>query len=170
MSDDYPSPFYALLDGAVSHTLSFPVDDDGYGPHWDASGLLVCEATAEASQEVVEVVELGDGWYRLAEKCDGPFSGLRLQWGDEFKTALRDGQLHMERVLSPQPYLHFTFLGDSLPDDTHPVAALVHKLRGGWESVAGGFLTLSIPVDARASFEAEMAVLAPSLNWLPLEA
>jgi hypothetical protein len=38
-------------------------------------------------------------------------------------------------------------------NNENPLARLVHSLDGGWESVAGGMLTLTVPTTKAVDFE-----------------
>ncbi|MBP8902252.1 MAG: hypothetical protein KBG41_06505 [Thiobacillaceae bacterium] len=46
-------------------------------------------------------------------------------------------------------------------DNEEPLAVLVHRFDGGWETVAGGMLTLSVPAGVATDFarEAEAVLL-----------
>ncbi len=157
----YPSPFYAQFEGAIQYRLRFPVDGDGVGPEWLESGELVAGAFHQ-NWEKIEAVDLGAGRYRLAYKPAGPFSGLRLNWGDEFfaEEAGRN-RLRLLRVATPLAYRHYQFMVPVGFDNENPLAMLVHRFGGGWETVMGGILTLSVPLTVVEDFEqaAETATL-----------
>lgn len=59
-----PSPFYDLFEGAYEAILTYPVDEEGIGPHFDAEGNLDLSKGTEVSHELVQVVDLGGGRYR----------------------------------------------------------------------------------------------------------
>ena len=48
-----PSPFYDLFDGAYEAILTFPVDEEGCGPYFDADGNLDLSKGAELSHEPI---------------------------------------------------------------------------------------------------------------------
>ena len=62
-----PSPFYDLFEGAYDAILTFPVDEEGCGPFFDAEGNLDLSKGAEHSHESVQVVDLGGGRYRMGD-------------------------------------------------------------------------------------------------------
>ena len=62
-----PSPFYDLFEGAYDAILTFPVDEEGCGPFFDAEGNLDPSKGAELSHESVQVVDLGGGRYRMGD-------------------------------------------------------------------------------------------------------
>ncbi len=151
--NDHPSPFYAQFDDAVVATLCFPADEDGVGPYWLESGELDASQSCSRSCEKVEVVDLGNGRYRLAFKNGGPFSGLRLNWGDVFVAEGAVGkQLELLRVTSPPDYKHFEFMVSSSFNNESPLAKLAHRFGGGWEAIAGGMLTLTVPTSTASDF------------------
>jgi hypothetical protein len=151
----HPSPFYAQFDDATEFTLCFPTDEDGAGPYWLESGELDASQGRSRSCEKVEAVDLGDGRYRLAFKGEGPFSGLRLNWGDEFVAeAAGVKKLQFQRVSTPRAYKHFRLMVSAGFNNENPLAKLVHRFGGGWECVAGGMLTLTVPTTMTADFEA----------------
>ena len=149
----HPSPFYAQFDDATESTLCFPTDEDEIGPYWLESGDLDTSQGSSRSCEKVEVVNLGNSRYRLAFK-GGPFSGLRLNWGDEF-VAEETGidRLQLLRVTTPLTYKHYQLLVPRGFDNENPLARLVHRFGGGWECIAGGILTLTVPSTRAADFE-----------------
>lgn len=148
-----PSPFYAQFDDATESTLCFPVDEDGVGPYWLESGQLDANQGDSRSCEKVEVVNLGGDRYRLAFKVQGPFSGLRLNWGDEFM-AEESGRKRLDllRVTTPADYRHFQLVVSRSFNNESPLAKLVHRFGGGWETVSGGMLTLTVPSTSAADF------------------
>lgn len=54
---NYPSPFYALFEGAVDVSLRFPVGPDG-GPLWDDEGAIKSSHCPDVTDEDVSVVDL----------------------------------------------------------------------------------------------------------------
>lgn len=145
-ADAFPSDFYCLVEDASDVVLEFPVDGDSGGPFWNDDGVLDLRRCKEWDQEDVGVVSLGGNRYRLAERLMGPFSGLRLYWGDEFTAdKVQDNALRLTSVCTPQPYAHFRFLTSGVFNNEHQLARRLHALGGGWEAVAGGMLTLTVP-------------------------
>jgi hypothetical protein len=146
--------------------LLFPANSTDGGPHWDEDGNLLAEPEEKVECEEIEAVLLGDGLYVLAERHMGSFSSLRLHWGDRFQAEPdEDNQLVLKRILLPQAYVHirsFAIIelkmvpGKLQPqgsfNNDNPIAQLVHELHGGWETVAGAMLTLSIPKERTQEF------------------
>lgn len=156
-----PSEFYALLEDATSTRLVYPVDGKGEGPFWDAQGSIDARCQ-QWEDEDVSVVILGQGRYRLAEKEFGPFSSLGLHWGDEFFAQDEgDGTLRLLSVAMPRRFTHYRFwaCGGRLNNE-HPLAELLHGLGGGWECVAQGLLTLTVPVEHSPVFQSQGLPLA----------
>ena len=131
--DSFPSDFYVLVEGAADAVLEFPADDGSGGPFWNDDGQLDLVRCKEWDQEEVGVVPLGGNRYRLAERQLGPFSGLRLYWGDEFNADKgEDGTLRLTSVCVPRPYAHFRFLTSGGFNNEHQLARHLHSLGGGW--------------------------------------
>ena len=169
MTQDTPLPslFYAQFDAATESTLCFPADEDGVGPYWLASGELDASQGSSRSCEKVEVVILGNGRYRLAYKGGGPFSGLRLNWGDEFVAEEKGKEkLELLRVTTPPDYKHFQLMVSRGFNNESPLAQLVHQFSGGWETIAGGMLTLTVPTSMASDF----VEAAQQANLMPVEA
>ena len=166
-----PSGFYVLVEGAADAVLEFPADDDSGGPFWNDDGQLYLVRCKEWDQEEVGVVPLGGNRYRLAERQLGPFSGLRLYWGDEFNADKgEDGTLRLTSVCVPRPYAHFRFLTSGGFNNEHQLARHLHSLGGGWEAVAGGMLTLTVPAERASELKRLMYVEGLAPGVLPLEA
>ena len=160
----YPSPFYALFDNGVQYELCFPCDEDGGGPYFHADGSIDADRCKEQSCEPVVAVPLGDGRYRLAERCAGPFSGLSINWGDEFVgTEIEAGQILFEQLVLPRRFAHWHLIGSSGFSNTSPFAELLHRFGRGWESIAGGMMTFTAPSDCILEITAE----AERLGILP---
>lgn len=154
----FPSPFYGLFEDGSDAVLEFPIDGQNGGPFWHDDGELDLTRVKEWDQEEVRVVSLGGNRYRLAEQSLGPFSGLRLYWGDEFTADPHpNGVLRLTSVCTPRAYVHFRFLTSSIFNNEHQLAVQLHALGGGWESVAGGMLTLTIPVDRARDLQVLMS-------------
>lgn len=152
----YPSPFYALFESARTFELRFPCDEDGYGPLLLETGEIDAGRCLEYSEEPIGAVLLEEGCYRLAERCAGPFSGLAFNRGDEFiAKAIDDDVLIFERLVLPRKFVHCRMIGSSGFSNQNPFAELLHRHGGGWESIAGGILTFTIPVATVEQFSAE---------------
>lgn len=147
MEEEDPSPFYVQFADAQPYLLVYPSRDAEGGPHWSDNGDLIDPDDAEVTEESIQAVPLGKGRYRLAARCDGPFSALRLNWGDEFEAEETEpGILELQRVVMPQHYAHLRCSSDAdlvperatayaMPYSTagclnfsndHPIAQLVH--------------------------------------------
>ena len=158
-ADKPPSGFYPLFEGAIEVVLKFPVDGDSVGPRWDdISGEIDRSACPDWEEERVAVVPLGGNCYRLAERLMGPVSGLTLHWGDEFRAQNDvDGELRLVAVCVPRPFVHYRFLTRAGFNNQEPIAQRLHAIGGGWESVAGGMLTLTVPSAFAGKFQRWMS-------------
>ncbi len=166
MEPTNPSPFYDQLVGAEKFSLIFPLSEDCAGPSWLESGELVHSGDCEIETEDIEAVSLGSSRYRLAERCLGPFSSLRLHWGDEFFADRLDGNsLRISKLVVPRPFEHFRYLTSGGFKNSNPIAEILHEVGGGWEAVAGGMLTLTVPALRTQEFQSRMnaAGLLPGL-------
>ena len=164
-----PSPFYDQLFGAEKFRLIFPLARDCVGPDWLESGELVRKNGWEPEIEEIEAVSLGGNRYRLAERCLGPFTSLRLYWGDEFFADRSQGnKLNLTKVVVPRTYEHYRWLISAGFKNENPIAELVHEVGGGWETVAVGMLTLTVPALRVQEFHSRMnaAGLLPGLLTL----
>jgi hypothetical protein len=163
------SPFYDQLTNAEKFNLVFPLGHDIAGPFWLDSGDLVRLDSSENEAEDIEAVSLGRNRYRLAEQCFGPFSSLRLHWGDEFFAERSQGNtLNLTKVVVPRTYEHYRWLISGGFKNEKPIAELVHEVGGGWETVAVGMLTLTVPAVRAQEFRSRMnaAGLLPGLLTL----
>lgn len=166
MEQTNPSLFYDQLTGAEKFSLIFSLDRDGAAPHWLESGDLIPADGGETEAEDIEAVSLGCNRYRLSERCLGPFSSLRLHWGDEFFADRSVGNtLRFTKFVVPRSFEHFRFLTSGSFKNTNPIAEIVHEVGGGWETVAGGMLTLTVPALRAQEFQSKMnaAGLLPGL-------
>ncbi len=153
MKPEYPSAFYSLVEEAIEAVLLYPADGDSGGPFWNECGDLDRVRGKDWDEEGVGIVPLGGNCYRLAERLMGPFSGLRLYWGDEFTAdQTDDGTLRLTAIVVPRRYTHFRFLASKFNND-HPLAKHLHSMGGGWETVANGMLTLTVPAEHGAEFQ-----------------
>jgi hypothetical protein len=170
MEKTNPSPFYDQLTGAEKYSLVFPLARDCAGPDWLESGELVSTHGGETETEEIEAVSLGDSRYRLAERCLGPFSSLRLYWGDEFFADRSEGNtLNLTKVVVPRTYEHYRWLISAGFKNGNPIAELVHEFGGGWETVAVGMLTLTVPALRAQEFHSRMNVAGLRPGLLTLE-
>jgi hypothetical protein len=156
MEQTNPSPFYDQLVGAEKFSLIFPLSEDCAGPYWLESGELVHSGDGEIETEDIEAVSLGGNRYRLAERCLGPFSSLRLHWGDEFFADLDGNKLNISKLVVPRLFEHFRYLTSGGFKNANPIAELVHEVGGGWETVAGGMLTFTVPALRAQEFQSRM--------------
>jgi hypothetical protein len=141
------SPFYDLLKGAQKYDLEFHVDENDEGPHWDDEGTLITTPTSSSEFFGVLPVPLGNGLYRLAE--NPVFEPLTtLNWGDEFQAIeVSSDHLILTKVVMPMKFRHeHKLIADSLTKGSD-LSNRIHELEGGWEIVAGGVLTVTLPVE-----------------------
>lgn len=163
-------PFYRQFDGAKPFRLTFPLDPGedslGSGPYWSADGEVLHRD--ESSFEEIYAVSLVDDRYLLASSY-APFSQLRLSWGDEFVAKQTgEGELEITKVITPQRYIHYGWLIRiaSAAEDTAPLVAVAHQLGGGWERIAGGFFTVTVPTDRAAEFASALKAHGWSSHFL----
>lgn len=110
-----------------------------------------------AEDEDFEAVPLGGNRYRLAQQRFGAFSRLRLHWGDGFIAKRAAGNVpKLCSAVMPRRFRHSRFLTSSDFADNDPIATIVHQLDGGRETVAGGMLTLTVPMLRVAEFHQRM--------------
>jgi len=146
------SRFYDLIKGAKEYDLEFAVNETGGGPNWDDQGVPISIATS--TQEIVRIsaVPVGGNLFRLAKNVF--FEPLtELSWGDEFHAVeVSTGHLELIGVVLPLKYRHERILmPGSLTDggmlSFSAFLNKIHELDGGWEIVAGGILTVTLPVE-----------------------
>ena len=165
-----PSAFYGLVEKTTEVVILYPADGDSGGPFWNELGELDLLRGKDWDEEEVGIVPLGGNRYRLAERLMGPFSGLRLYWGDEFTADhTAEGTLRITSVVLPRRYVHFRFIASKFNND-HPLAIHLHAMGGGWEAVAKGILTLTVPAEHGTEFQRLMYQegLAPGVITLVL--
>lgn len=143
------SPFYALLEPARPYELRFPrpgdpSSDEADGLAWDAAGRVVVDEEPHWEVEDVDLVDLGNGRYRIA--VPALFSSISLDWGDEFLGEVTgDAQVTIRAVVLPLCFRHYRWISSGPMDRGNSLAELVHRLGGGWATVAGGMWTLTVP-------------------------
>ena len=143
----FESPFYDLLKGAQKYDLEFPVDENDEGPHWDDEGTPITMLTSSSEFVSVLVVPLGNGRYRLAENL--VFEPLTtLNWGDEFQAMeVSSKYLKLTKVVMPMRFRHEHKLICGPLTQGSKLSNRIHELDGGWEIVAGGILTVTLPIE-----------------------
>jgi hypothetical protein len=67
----------------------------------------------------------------------------------------------------PKKFQHITSVCEDSWDPEGEEAKLIHKLGGGWDLVFGGLLTITIPVENWAVFEAYMDTAKQSDHIMP---
>ncbi len=141
------SPFYNLLKGAQKYDLEFSVDENFEGPHWNEEGTPITTLTCSSELVSVLAVPLSNGLYRLAE--NPVFEPLTtLNWGDEFQAIeVSSGYLKLTKVVMPMRFLHEHKLISEPLTQGSKLSNKIHELEGGWEIVAGGILTVTLPVE-----------------------
>lgn len=144
---EYPSPFYAQLEPSSKFVLEYPYVEDVDFTKLQFTGTEE-QVNWEVAEELVALVDLGGGLFRLAEKLDGPFSGLPMSWGDEFFALVSGpGKLRFQRMDTPQKYSHLRLFLSSPFEADGRASELIHQHGGGWEVVASGMLTATVPVE-----------------------
>ncbi|MGY0194569.1 hypothetical protein ACWA7J_05775 [Leptothrix sp. BB-4] len=160
------SPFYDLLEPAVAYEVTFPLTDEGperYGLYWDDDGLVLEGRDGRTELEFMELVELGQGRYRIA--VPDLFSVSRLDWGDEFVGVLTgERQVTIQKVVLPRRYRHFHLMMSGPMDPDSELARLVHRCQGAWATAAVGMWTLTVPVSMVDEFTAGASGLGLPLD------
>ncbi len=154
-----PSPFYDFFDRAFEIILTFPVDEEGIGPHFDVEGNIDLSKGAELSQEPVQVVELGGDRYRMGDNSL-VMSGLTLFWGDEFIANKKGDELELVKRL-PSKFKHYDTIGKAKSLD------VVHRYGGGWAQELM-LLRVTIPIEQADAFEREIGLQETSVSDAPM--
>jgi hypothetical protein len=150
---NFTSEFYKITVDGSEISLEFPADEQGIGPFWNEDGIIDLSKFEYWDEEIVSIVSLGDNRYRLAVN-PSPFSGIRLYWGDEFiANKIRENTLRITSICTPQPYFHARLMISGTFNNEHQVAHYLHSHNGGWEAMAGGILTLTVPAEHRSEFQ-----------------
>lgn len=145
-----PSPFYDLFDGAYEAILTFPVDEEGCGPFFDAEGNLDLSKGTELSHEPVQVVDLGEGRYRMGDNSLVMSGLLTLLWGDEFIANKKGDELELVKRL-PSKFKHYDSIGKAKSLD------VTHRYGGGWAEELM-LLRVTIPIEQAEAFEREIGL------------
>ncbi len=143
------SPFYDLFEQSYETTLAFPVDEDGCGPYFDVEGNLDLSKGTELSMEPVQVVDLGEGCYRMGDNSL-VMSGLTLYWGDEFVAKRNGDGLELVKRLPPK-FKHYDSIGRAESFD------VAHRYGGGW-AYELMMLRVTIPIDQADAFESDIGL------------
>jgi len=153
MDDKYLSPFYAQFESAMEFVLKYRIGKDGNCPALNEAGEASTDSNLDQEDWDIEAVDLGGGKYLLASVSMAPFSNLSLHWGDEFfADPAGANALTLVSVVFPKKYEHFGVITSGPFSNADLSAKIVHELGGGWETVAGGMLTLTVPVSRVAEF------------------
>lgn len=148
-----PSPFYELFKNARPYLLEYPLGRDEKGPQWLPDGTLDPKAMQEWEEEEIDAVALGGDRYQVACISMMPLTYLKLRWGDIIHAEETEpGKLRLKRVEMPMPYVHYSSIGGPF-SNKNDLADLIHRLEGGWETVIGGYLTVTIPAARAEEFE-----------------
>ena len=92
-----------------------------------------------------------------------------MYWGDEFFADRSQGNtLNLTKVVVPRTNEHVRWLISGGFKNENLIAQLVHEVGGGWETVAVGILTLTVPALRAHEFHSRMnaAGLLPGLLTL----
>lgn len=155
-----PSPFYDLFEGAYETVLTYPVDEEGIGPHFDAEDNLDLSKGAELSREPVQVIDLGGGRYRMGDNSLLMSGLLTLFWGDEFIANKNGDELELVKRL-PRKFKHYDSIGKAQSLD------VAHRYGGGWVEELM-LLRISIPFEQAEAFEREIGLLEPPASEAPV--
>lgn len=146
------SSFYSLLSGSERFELIFPCNSDEEGPFWNDDGSLIHYLDGSIQSTTVRLVELGAGRYRLAENpiFEVPTT---LHWGDELNASPNEtGELELLSVAAPQRFSHLSTISSPEVALGSSISNKIHELGGGWESVMGGILTITLPAEKWPDF------------------
>jgi len=77
--------------------------------------------------------------------------------------------LNLTKVMVPSTYDHCRWLISSKFNNENPIAKLVHEVGGGWETVAVGILTLTVPASRAQEFQFKMNAAGLRPGVLKLE-
>jgi hypothetical protein len=166
MREDFASSFYALLEGANQYQLLIEVNAESKEPTLLPDGTLATSPKNVLLVAYISAVPLGGDRYRVSE--NNFFESYELFWGDEF-VAVSEGEskIRLKKVVMPKKFQHITSVCEDSWDPEGEEAKLIHKLGGGWDLVFGGLLTITIPVENWAVFEAYMDTAKQSDHIMP---
>ena len=166
MKEDFASSFYALLEGANQYQLLIEVNAESKEPTLLPDGTLATSPKNVLLVADISAVPLGGDRYRVSE--NNFFEPHELFWGDEF-VAVSEGEskIRLKKVVMPKKFQHITSVCEDSWDPEGEEAKLIHKLGGGWDLVFGGLLTITIPVENWAVFEAYMDTAKQSDHIMP---
>jgi len=144
--------FYRLLEGAKSVNLGFWLDKQNYEGPVDPTIAPFSPESFEWCSVDVDVVDLGEGRYRLADKPD--FCELtEINWGDEFYAELEGASLEFVGRVQPGRFRHeIWIMGRPITPDSE-LSKTIHSLGGGWLCVMGGLCTVTLPEEAWEVFK-----------------
>lgn len=146
------SAFYSLFADYEVFELSFPSNADEEGPFWNDDGSLIVYPDGSIQSTMLRIVELGSGRYRLAENpiFEAPTT---LFWGDEFVATRHENKvLEIKFIVVPQQFKHVSSFSSYGITSGSPMSNKIHELGGGWETVMGGILIISLPENSWAYF------------------
>ncbi len=127
--------------------------------YWGCTGWYVVQGDRRACMHT-EKLQRND--YGLMTDTTAPEFSMTAE---EFGITLR-----LTSVCVPRPYAHFRFLTSGGFNNEHQLARHLHSLGGGWEAVAGGMLTLTVPAERASELKRLMYVEGLAPGVLPLEA
>lgn len=146
------SVFYNLFEDYEVFELASPCNAEGEGPFWNDDGSLIVYPDGSFQSTTLRVVDLGSERYRLAENpiLEAPTT---LFWGDEFVATRHENKfLEIKSIVVPQQFKHVSSMSSYGITSDSPMSNKIHELGGGWETVMGGLLTISLPVNSWADF------------------
>jgi hypothetical protein len=144
--------FYNLLEAKERFELVFPCNADGEGPFWNDDGSPILYAEGSLQSSTVRLVKLGGGRYRLAENpiLEAP---TELHWGDEFlATNNGNAELELASIVVPQQFRHLSSVSSRKITPGCSISEKIHELGGGWETLMGGLLIITLPVQMWPKF------------------
>lgn len=146
------SPFYSLLAGSKRFELIFACNSDEAGPFWNDDGSVIRYPDGSIQSTTVQLVELGASRYRLAQNpiFEAPTT---LHWGDELIASQNENcELVLTTIVIPRRFSHLSTISSPEVNSGSSISNKIHELGGGWESVMGGLLTVTLPAEKWADF------------------
>ena len=140
MSDaaTHPSPFYALIEHGAQYELCF-LRRGRLRPTSSCRRIDRCGALHGTVDRTGQGNKIGNGCYRLTERCAGPLSGLGIDWGDEFlRRRSQAGSSSSKKLVLPRRFVHWHIIGSAGFTNSHPFADLLHRFGGGWGASPAG--------------------------------
>ena len=94
--------------------------------------------------------------YDLCFPCDDDFGGPHLMSnGDIDADRNKEQSEEPIMVVLPRRFVHWHMIGQAGFSNSNAFATLLHSYGGGWESVAGGLMTFTVPAERARELHTE---------------